>query len=177
MDRAPDYGSGGYRFKSCRARQSSQSIPARVIWLDAPPLGEYDNFIVNNAAMHQHLHPPQESPRIPLRQWYLSNLRIFATTCFMMQAVGSIQQTAEHTSTPSKSPGVEKHATPDTGQPSRMEQSDKTKSVEKKPPAQKEKKSPVVIEKNPIKKPEEPKTDTFAPPPPLKPPTFGGAGG
>jgi len=72
---------------------------------------------------------------------------------------------------------VEKHAAPGTEPPLRTEQPDKTMAVEKKSPVQKEKKSPAAIEKNPVKKPEEPKTDTFVPPSPVKPPTFGGAGG
>lgn len=124
-----------------------------------------------------HPHQPQGLPRTAPRLRYFSSLRVFATACFMMQAVGCIHQTAERAPAPSKSPGVEKSAAPDAGQPSRLEQSDKTQAVEKKLPLQKEKKSPVAIEKNPVKKPERSSTDTFAPPPPLKPPTFGGAGG
>jgi hypothetical protein len=64
--------------------------------------------------------------------------------------------------------------------PPSLEQSNKTKSVESKPRVPREKKSLVPAEKNLDKKLEqtqEPSSDTFAPPPPLRPPTFGGAGG
>jgi len=75
---------------------------------------------------------------------------------------------------------VEKQTSPGSSQSSRTEQSDKAKTVEKKSPVLKEKKSTASTDNSPGKKPdqsEESSTDTFAPPAPLKPPTFGGAGG
>jgi hypothetical protein len=125
-------------------------------------------------------HEPQDIPRTAPRVRYLASLRVFATACFMMQAVGCAYQATEQTPSPHKSPTAEKPAPPGSAQPSRIEQSDKAKTVEKKSPAAKEKKSTAATDKTPGKKldqPEESATDTFAPPPPLKPPTFGGAGG
>jgi hypothetical protein len=64
--------------------------------------------------------------------------------------------------------------------PQRVEQPEKDKLSEKKPSVQKEKKAAVSTEKKPIRKPEQPgeaELDMPAPPPPLRPPTFGGAGG
>jgi len=93
---------------------------------------------------------------------YHAALGLIVTACFIMQAVGCVHQSAS------------------SAPPSRIEQSDKAKTVEKKSPIQKEKRSAASVEKSPGKKPEqleEPNPDAFTPPPPLKPPTFGGAGG
>ena len=128
--------------------------------------------------MHQH--ELQASPyTTPLLRCFAS-LRVLATACFMMQAVGCVHQSADHAPSPQKSPTVEKQASPNAAQPSRMEQSDKAQTIDKKSSIQKEKRSAASTEKNPGKKPEQPEEqnpEAFTPPPPLKPPTFGGAGG
>ena len=129
--------------------------------------------------MH-HQHEPQLIPSTVLHLRYSASLRLLATAYFMMHAVGCVHQPAEQTTSPHKSPAMEKPASPASIQPSHIEQPDKTKSAEKKPALLKEKKSTASAEKKLDKgpeQPEEPNPDTFAPPPPLKPPKFGGAGG
>ncbi len=101
----------------------------------------------------------------------LAHLRLVLTACFLMQATGCVHGTAEQAPAPRKSPIAEKQAVP-AQQPQRTEQFEKAKAVEKKPAA--------LQEKKPGKKPEqsdESIPDLLAPPPPLKPPNFGGAGG
>lgn len=100
-----------------------------------------------------------------------TGLRFLVMTSFIVQTVGCLHHAPEQTSSPHK---------PAASVPSSPEQSNKTKSVESKPRATTEKKPSVSAEKYPNKKPAqppEPNTDTLAPPPPLKPPIFGGAGG
>jgi len=92
---------------------------------------------------------------------YHAALGLIVTACFMLQAIGCAHSTTEQTPSPSKSTTKGK-----------AEQPDNTKAVEKK--------SSAATDNTPGKKQELPgksSTDTFAPPPPLKPPTFGGAGG
>lgn len=128
--------------------------------------------------MHQY--ELQGSPYTTPRFRYFASLRVLATACFMMHAVGCVHQSANQAPSAPKSPTVEKQASPSAAQPSRMEQSDKSKTIEKKSSIQKEKRSTASAEKNPGKKPEQPEEqspEVFTPPPPLKPPTFGGAGG
>ncbi len=128
--------------------------------------------------MHQN--EPHVSAPVSPRLRYVASLSMIATACFMMQALGCAHQPADHATTPSKSPTVEKHLPSGSSQPSRTEQSDKAKAVEKKSPASKEKKAAAATEKTPGKKSEQSEeagADTLAPPPPLKPATFGGAGG
>ena len=118
-------------------------------------------------------------------------LRLFVVTVFMLLAVGCLHQPPEQP-TPSRTiPAVEKRTTPastpsvpSAGSPAqpqpRVEQPDKSKTGEKKSPNTKEKKATASTDRGPSKKlerAEEPSADTFAPPPPTKPPTFGGAGG
>ena len=100
-----------------------------------------------------------------------TGLRFLIVTCFIVQTAGCLHHAPEQTSSPHK---------PAAAIPSSPEQPGKTKSVESKPRVSREKKSLVPAEKNQDKKLEqtqEPSTDTFVPPPPLRPPTFGGAGG
>jgi len=104
-------------------------------------------------------------------------LRVIVTGCFLMSAAGCAHRTAEHAPAPSKPPAIEKHLSPDATQAPHVEQPDKPRGVERK---SKEKKSTAATDKIPDKRleqPEESSSDTFVPPPPLKPPTFGGAGG
>lgn len=106
-----------------------------------------------------------------------SGLRAVAAACFIFYAFGCMHQPVERTSAPTKSPAMEKQASPGARQPSRLEQPDKARTVEKK---SKEKKSAASTDTMPGKKleqEEESSADTLVPPPPLKPPTFGGAGG
>ena len=128
--------------------------------------------------MHQHEIQALFHPVLHLRCF--AGLRVIATACFMMHAVGCAHQTTEQAPSSHKSPTVEKQSAPGSAQPSRLEQQDKAKTTDKKSPAPKEKKSTASTDKTPGKKleqSEESSTDTFAPPAPLKPPTFGGAGG
>lgn len=106
-----------------------------------------------------------------------ASLSFLVVTCFIVQTAGCMMRATEQTSSPPKSSTTDKQpvATPHPADPS-----GKAKSVEKKTPIAKEKKSPASAETKPGKKPEQPaesSADTFAPPPPLRPPTFGGAGG
>jgi flagellum-specific peptidoglycan hydrolase FlgJ len=129
--------------------------------------------------MH-HQHEPRVISPIAFHLRYFASLRVLATAYFMMHAIGCVHQSTEQTSSSHKSPTVEKPASPVSTQPPRIEQLGKTKSAEKKPSTLKEKKSTASAEKSPNEKPEqpeEPDTDTLVPPPPLRPPIFGGAGG
>ncbi len=103
--------------------------------------------------------------------------RLVVAACCLLYAAGCAHQTAERTPVPQKPPVIEKPVLPEATQAPQVEQPDKARAVERKT---KEKKSTAVTDKLPDKKleqPEEPSSDTFVPPPPLKPPTFGGAGG
>lgn len=127
----------------------------------------------------------RQVPAVPATSLHLrliAPLWAIATACLVMQAVGCTHPGSERTAFPPQPRAVEKQAAPGAGQPSRLEQLDRTKAVEKKSPATREKKSAVPTEKSPEKKLESTgesgtSTDTLTPPPPLKPPTFGGAGG
>jgi hypothetical protein len=108
---------------------------------------------------------------------YFANLSMIAITYVMMHALGCAHQSADHASPGPTSTTVEKQLPSGSAQPRRLEQSDKPKAVEKK---LKEKKATAATEKTPGKKTEpseEAGSETLAPPPPLKPATFGGAGG
>jgi hypothetical protein len=110
-------------------------------------------------------------PLSGLRYRLGTGLRFLVVTCFIVQIVGCMHHATEQTSSPHK---------PAAAIPSPSEQPSKTKSVESKPRVPREKKPSVAAEKYPDKKPEqpqEPSTDTLVPPPPLRQPTFGGAGG
>jgi hypothetical protein len=127
----------------------------------------------------QHQQKPQINPPTVLHLRYFAGLRVLATAYFMVHTVGCVHQSTEHTPSSHKSPTMEKPASPASA-PSRIEQSDRAKTVEKKPATLKEKKSAASAEKKAGKKPEQPEeagTDTLTPPPPLRPPIFGGAGG
>ena len=116
-------------------------------------------------------------PHIPPVRLFIPGLRVMAPACILLLVVGCAHQTAERTPASQKSPVMEKQASPAATQPSRMEQPDKAKTVEKK---SRDKKSTTSTDSTPDKKmeqPEEASADTFVPPPPLRPPTFGGAGG
>lgn len=112
----------------------------------------------------------------------LTNLRLALTACFLMQAAGCVHGTAEQAPAPTKPSNVGKQAAPASAvsappggppqQPAHAEQFEKAKTAERKLPAIKEKKSDKKSEQS-----QESNTDEFIPPPPLKPPTFGGAGG
>lgn len=119
----------------------------------------------------------QDNPRTHPCLLNFASLRVIATACFIMHAAGCAHQTAGRTPVPQKSPAMEKQAAPGAIQPSRLEQPDKARTVERK---SKEKKPTASTDKIPDKKEEQPEeisSDTLIPPPPLKPPTFGGAGG
>lgn len=106
-----------------------------------------------------------------------ARLRVIVTACFMLYASGCAHQAAERTPAPKKPPVIEKQVLPVATQAPQVEQPAKPRAVERK---SKEKKSTAATDRIPGKKleqPEEPSSDTFVPPPPLKPPTFGGAGG
>jgi cell division protein FtsN len=106
-----------------------------------------------------------------------ASLNFLAATCFIVQTIGCMHQVPEQTSSPSKSSSTGKQPVA-TSHPADM--SSKVKSVEKRTPVTKEKRSPAATDAKPDTKPEqpeEPNADAFAPPPPLRPPTFGGAGG
>lgn len=110
-------------------------------------------------------------PLSGLRYRLDTGLRFLVVTCFIVQTVGCLHRAPEQTSSPHK---------PAAAIPPPPEQPNKAKSVESKPRVSREKKSLVPAEKNPDKKLEQtqdPNTDIFVPPPPLRPPTFGGAGG
>jgi len=120
------------------------------------------------------MHHQHESQTIPptVRQCrYYAGIRVLATAYFMMHTAGCVHHPTEQTPSSHKSPAMEKSASPASA-PARIEQPGKAKIVEKKPATLIEKKS----DKKP-EQPEEPGTDTFTPPPPLRPPIFGGAGG
>lgn len=105
--------------------------------------------------------PPIRHPR------YHAALGLLVTACFMLQVIGCAHSTTEQTPSPSKST-----TKGSSQQPARAGQPDSTKAVEKK--------SSAAADSTPGKKLEQSEKsnpDTFAPPPPLKPPTFGGAGG
>jgi hypothetical protein len=111
------------------------------------------------------------------------NLRLFVAAVFMLQGTGCLHTASEQKPAQRKSSTVEKQApsspTSSPG-PARIEPSEKPKTVEKKAPAMKEKKPAVSAEKGPDRKQgqaDETNPDIFVPPPPTKPPTFGGAGG
>lgn len=101
--------------------------------------------------------------------------------CCLLQAPGCMHRPPEPT-TPAPQPTTadKPGAFRPTAGPQAVEQSEKDKPSDKRPSAQKEKKTAVSAEKKPGKQPEQPNEsgpDMPAPPPPLKPPTFGGAGG
>lgn len=112
-----------------------------------------------------------------LRHHLDAGLRFLAATCFIVQTVGCLHHTSEQTAPPHKPVTADK---PAVAIPLPLEQPNKTKSVESKPRVLREKKALVPAEKNPDKKldqTQESSPDIFVPPPPLRPPTFGGAGG
>jgi hypothetical protein len=128
--------------------------------------------------MHQQ-QEPQIIPQTVHHLRYFAGLRVLATAYFMVHAVGCVHQSPEQSPPTHKSPTMETPASPASA-PSRIEQPDRARTVEKKPSTLKEKKSTVSAEKKPDKKPEQPEepgSDTLTPPPPLRPPIFGGAGG
>jgi len=113
-------------------------------------------------------------PSLGQHRLFTTGLR-FLFACYLLQTVGCLHHQPEPT-TPASKPGT---SSPAAG-PQRAEQSEKDKLSEKRPSAQKEKKTATSAEKKPSKKPDQPDEsvpDMPAPPPPLKPPTFGGAGG
>jgi len=87
--------------------------------------------------------------------------------CFIAQALGCAHQTTEPASPTHKPSVLEKR-----GASSPADASQSVKPATQRQPVQKEKKPGNQPESS-----QEPTTDTFIPPPPLKPPTFGGAGG
>lgn len=106
--------------------------------------------------------------------------RALAAACFVMQAAGCAHEAAERPAPPQKSRAGEKPSAPAAPQAPRAEQTDKSKTAEKKPAVSREKKPAASADRPSGRKPEqaeESSADTFAPPPPLRPPTFGGAGG
>jgi hypothetical protein len=116
---------------------------------------------------------------LPVRRHRLdASLNFFVATCFLVQTIGCVHQAAEQRSSPRKSSTTDGQP---AATPQPLDPSGKPKSAEKKTSVAKEKKSPASVEAKPGKKQEqseeEPNADTFAPPPPLRPPTFGGAGG
>jgi hypothetical protein len=109
-------------------------------------------------------------------------LRMIAAACVMVQAIGCAHQTAERTPAAPPSRMVDTPASPTPVQPSRTEPPDRARAVEKKTPVVKDKQSTATSDRVPERKLESPNEsgtgiETLAPPPPLKPPTFGGAGG
>jgi hypothetical protein len=113
----------------------------------------------------------------------------FLFACCLLQTPGCLHRPSEPPPPAPKPASADK---PDIGRPTMqpaaieparqqgVEQSEKDKLSEKKPSAQKEKKTAVSSEKKPARKTEqsdESGQDMPAPPPPLRPPTFGGAGG
>lgn len=134
---------------------------------------------VRNAGMDQRTPGSHFNTAIaPLR--YFASLQVIAAACFMMQATGCVHRAAEEPSAPQRSRAVEKQAPSGSTQTPHVEQPEKARAAEKKSPVLKDKKSATSAGKAPGRKsdqPEESPTDTFVPPPPLKPPAFGGAGG
>lgn len=99
-------------------------------------------------------------------------LGLIAAVCLVLHSAGCAHHAADHGPAPQKHQATDKQAPPAATQ-----QPDKARTVEKKP---KEKKPAASADKASDKKleqPEESGTDTFVPPPPLRPPAFGGAGG
>ena len=133
-------------------------------------------------------------PTVPSRpspgqhRLFTTGLR-FLFACCLLQTPGCLFRPSEPVSPAPKPATADKPGTshpaagPQTiepSQPQRAEQPEKGKLSEKKPSVLKEKKAAVSAEKKPTKKPEQPseaELDMPVPPPPLKPPTFGGAGG
>ena len=117
---------------------------------------------------------------LPGRRLCTTSLRLLFTCC-LLQAPGCLHRPPEPATPASKPTTADKPgASQPTAGPQTVEQSEKDKPSDKRPSAQKEKKTAVSAEKKPTKRPELPDesiSDTLAPPPPLKPPTFGGAGG
>ena len=119
----------------------------------------------------------QSIPHHPPYHLIFARLRVIVPTCCLLYAAGCAHQTAERMPAPPKPPAIEKQVLPDATRAPLGDHPDKARAVERK---SKEKKSTAVTDKIPDKKleqAEEPGSDTFIPPPPLKPPTFGGAGG
>ena len=124
-----------------------------------------------------HLKEFTESPLLAQRHRLDASLSFLVATCFIVQTIGCMHQAPEQTPSPRKSSTTDKQ--PSVTQRS-ADPSGKAKSVERRIPVAKEKKSPASSEAQPdakLEQPEESNADTFAPPPPLRPPTFGGAGG
>jgi len=125
-----------------------------------------------------HLEEFTESP-LPAQQHRLdASLSFLVATCFIVQTIGCMHHASEQTSSPRKSSTTDKQ--PASTQRSADPSDNKAKSVERRIPVAKEKKSPASSEAKPdtkLEQPEESNADAFAPPPPLRPPTFGGAGG
>jgi hypothetical protein len=129
--------------------------------------------------MHQHT--PDDIPHQAPTFRYQAGFHVLATACVMMQMFGCIHRPDEQTPATHKPPTAGTQVPPSPKQqPPRVEQPDKAKTVEKKSPSLKEKKSAPLTLTPSGKKPEQTEgagSDTLIPPPPLKPPTFGGAGG
>jgi hypothetical protein len=120
--------------------------------------------------MIQPAFPFGQTPR--QRHLFTTGLR-FLFACCLLQAPGCMHR-------PEPASPAPKPATAEKPGTSRPAGSQAAEQSEKKPSAQKEKKTAVSSEKKPGKKPEQPEEsgqDMPAPPPPLRPPTFGGAGG
>lgn len=129
--------------------------------------------------MHHRTPDDMPHPAPPFR--YLAGFHVLATACVMMQVIGCAHRPAEQTPAAHKPPTAGTQVPPSSQQQSpRVEHPGKAKTVEKKPPALKEKKagsSTSTPSDRKLEQPEGAGSDTFIPPPPLKPPTFGGAGG
>lgn len=116
-------------------------------------------------------------PLSGLRYRLGTSLCFLIVTCFIVQTVGCLHHAPEQTSSPHKPATTDK---PAAAIPSPPEQPNKTKPVESKPRVSRERKPVVSDAKNPdmkLEQAQEPSTDTLTPPPPLRQPTFGGAGG
>ena len=125
-----------------------------------------------------HLKEFAEFPLPAQRHRLDASLSFLVATCFIVQTIGCMHHATEQTPSPRKSSTTDKQ--PSVTQRSADPSGNKAKSVEKRIPAAKEKKSPASAEVQLDTKPEQPEesnADVFAPPPPLRPPTFGGAGG
>lgn len=106
-----------------------------------------------------------------------AGLGLLAVVCLVLHSTGCAHQPADHGPVPQKPHAIEKQAPPAATQQPRIEQPDKAKTAEKKSREKKPVASPDKASDTKPEQPTESSTDTFVPPPPQRPPSFGGAGG
>jgi hypothetical protein len=119
-----------------------------------------------------HNHGARSIPAALSRLLHRPGIGLVAAVCLMLHSAGCAHHSADRGPVPQKHQTIEKQASPAATQ-----QPDKARTVEKKPKEKTPAASADKASEKKLEQPEESGTDPFVPPPPLRPPSFGGAGG